>query len=406
MLTITDEHRRDERGAALITTLLVSTLILIVGGALILTTNMASGLAIDSTSELQAYYSAEAGANAALNVLRGNIDSNPSGTGANFRNAATNSTLSNWLNYGTTINGTSAVSLSTNPVLGYSIAVIDPDGVLAPKVPSRLLMRVTGYGPKGATKQMELLVDRYIFDYSAIATILIRGNDDNSTTMGFAIGSSNSKFYSGNDNASPPVAAIPVIGTTHTNDFNKAVTEVNNAKPGTVNGSQQVKQFSTSELPTFLQTADNARSFLTEMKTVAQREGRSYGTTSGSFGTDSDPQLTFIDGDCNLDGGAGLLIVTGTLTLNGTPNFHGLILVLGTGSIIRSGGGNGDLFGAFAVARFARTWPTSDNGNPHPFLAPAYDTSGGGDGTISFDSQRIDSALSAIAPRVAAIREN
>ena len=42
----------NQRGAALITTLLVSTLLLVVGGALLLTTNLAQGLAIDSTSEL------------------------------------------------------------------------------------------------------------------------------------------------------------------------------------------------------------------------------------------------------------------------------------------------------------------------------------------------------------------
>ena len=72
-----EARRANERGAALITSLLVSTLLLIVGGALILTTNMAQGLAIDSTSELQAYYSAEAGVNAALNVLRGNVAQEP-----------------------------------------------------------------------------------------------------------------------------------------------------------------------------------------------------------------------------------------------------------------------------------------------------------------------------------------
>src|SRR2546430_5886459 len=76
---IGNDRRVNERGAALITTLLVATMLLIVGGALILTTNMAAVLAIDSTSELQAYYSAEAGVNAAINVLRRNGQSNPAG---------------------------------------------------------------------------------------------------------------------------------------------------------------------------------------------------------------------------------------------------------------------------------------------------------------------------------------
>src|SRR5215210_3127066 len=107
--TKNNPRRANERGAALITALLVSTLLLIVGGALILTTNLAQGLAIDSTSELQAYYSAEAGVNAALNVLRGNVASNPAGTNATFRNAASNPNLNNWLAYDTTVSDVTVV---------------------------------------------------------------------------------------------------------------------------------------------------------------------------------------------------------------------------------------------------------------------------------------------------------
>ena len=387
---ITNDRRRNERGAALISTLLISMLLMIVGGALILATSMSAVLAVDSTAELQAYYSAEAGVNATLNVLRGNVQSNPANTAATFRNTADNPTLGLWMDYNTTINGTSAVSLSNNPVLGYSVNVTDPDSVISPKVPTRLLVDVTGYGPKGAVKRMEMMVDRYIFDYSAMATILIRSNDDNSTVMStFAIGSSNAKDYWGTDQ-SDPSKAIPVIGVTHTNDFNLATAAVAGAHPGTVVGSQQVKQFAVSQLPAFLQTADNARAFLTSMKTVAQSEGRYFGASSGTFGTSANPLFTFVDGNCILDGGAGLLIVTGNLTLNGGVDFNGLVLVLGAGYLDRSGGGSGDILGAFAVAKFARTWPIGQNGLPHPFLSPFYDTSGGGTGLIAFDSNEID----------------
>src|SRR5262249_8920529 len=158
-----------------------------------------------------------------------------------------------------------------------------------------------------------LMVDRYIFDYNAIATIVIRGNDNNTTSMNFAIGNSNAKFYTGNDHAGT-FPAIPAIGVTHIVDFNTATNAVANAQPNTVTGSQQVKLFSISDLPLFLQTADNARAFLNEQQAVAQRKGRYFTSGSGTFGSNSNPQLTFVDGDCNLDGGAGLLIVTGNLT--------------------------------------------------------------------------------------------
>ena len=402
---IGNDRRVNERGAALITTLLVATMLLIVGGALILTTNMAAVLAIDSTSELQAYYSAEAGVNAAINVLRRNVQSNPAGTALTFRNAVNSPTLNTWLNYNTTINGTSAVSLSNSPVMGYSITLSDPDNTPVADQPTRLLVEVTGYGPKGALKQMEVLVDRFLFDYSALATILLRGDGDNASPMGFAIGNSNAKLYVGND-STDPTKSIPVIGVTHAIDLANAQLAINNAQPGTViSNSAQVQQFSNSQLPSFLQTADNARSLLNYLQSVAQLQGRYFTSQPASFGTDANPMITFVDGDCTISGGTGLLIVTGTLTTTGGPNFNGLILVLGPGGTFqRSGGGDGSVYGAIALARFARTWPVAENSQAHPFLWPTYDTSGGGNGTIGWDQTKVDTALS-LVPRVVAIRE-
>src|SRR5713226_9608206 len=87
--TLKTKNAEGERGAALITVLFVSTLLLAAGGVLILVTSTASRTAIDSTAEMQAYYSAEAGLESSLNVLRGNIAPNaamPAGTQISFRN--------------------------------------------------------------------------------------------------------------------------------------------------------------------------------------------------------------------------------------------------------------------------------------------------------------------------------
>src|SRR6266404_2403631 len=272
----------NQRGAALITTLLVSTLLLVVGGGRLLTKNLAQGLAIDSTSELQAYYSAEAGTNAALDVLRGNIDSNPAGTKATFL-AAVNTTLNNWLNYGATIDGTSVVSLSTTPAMGYTVAVSDPDAAITPvgKAPERLLVHVTGFGPKGARKNMELWVDRHTFDFTPVATVLIRGNDDNTTPVAaFSVGQSNSKTYSGIDNAAP-TRSLPVFGVTHGNDLTVVTTEINGAQPTTVTGGGNPKEqlLTNSQLPDFLKTADQARTFLNTMQDDATANGRYFTST-------------------------------------------------------------------------------------------------------------------------------
>jgi type II secretory pathway component PulK len=80
--------RQNERGAALITAILLSLLLLAAGGTLVLTTSMTGITALDATAEMQAYYAAESGMSRTLEVLRGNVDSNPAGTRATFHNVA------------------------------------------------------------------------------------------------------------------------------------------------------------------------------------------------------------------------------------------------------------------------------------------------------------------------------
>ena len=66
-----------------------------------------------------------------------------------------------------------------------------------------------------------------------------------------------------------------------------------------------------------------------------------------------------MDGDLVLGPGSptgqGTLIVTGDLTLDGNFNFNGVIMVLGSGSVYRSGGGHGNIYGAMYVAKFSAT---------------------------------------------------
>lgn len=84
--------------------------------------------------------------------------------------------------------------------------------------------------------------------------------------------------------------------------------------------------------------------------------------------------------------------------MKGNPSFTGLILVLGGGDVEREGGGNGGIFGAMAVARFAK------NGNG-PFLAPTFSTSGGGYSTMQYDSSAVRAALNVVGPKVLCVHE-
>jgi len=90
--------------------------------------------------------------------------------------------------------------------------------------------------------------------------------------------------------------------------------------------------------------------------------------------------------------------VTGNLTLNGNPSFEGLILVLGGGHVIRNGGGNGDIYGAISVAKF------NVNGNGG-FQAPYFDTSGGGNSLMQYDSDAVRKALNISGPRALGVHE-
>ena len=72
---------------------------------------------------------------------------------------------------------------------------------------------------------------------------------------------------------------------------------------------------------------------------------------STTFGTDAAPQITYITGDATLSGGAGVVVVTGTLTFNGNTNFDGLVLVIGQGIMNVKGGGGGQINGEVLIAK-------------------------------------------------------
>ncbi len=422
MKRIKESPVRQERGAALITVLMVSTLLVATGGALVLVTGLSTRTVIDETAEMQAYYSAETGLQDTLNVLRGNINPRgamPNNSQISFRNAIDRSTanvpgdngpscgvsdptsvcrLSGWLNYNYASSGNTpdrvALTANYSPLngLAYSVEISDPDQTpVTNGEPSRLLVRVWGYGPKGAEKHLELIVSRTNFDYAPPAMLLMRGAEDCSA-IHFTIGDSHPKYYSGADRSGSSI--LPSFGATCDSD---TTTEVNSDTKNTVN-APIAQTFGNPSLPPWLRSAPEARAFLLDEKENAIDQGRYFTSFAGYSGSASDPAFTFVDGDCVLDGGGGLLIVTGNLTLHGNPSFEGLILVLGGGQVVRDGGGNGDIYGAISVAKF------DVNGNGG-FQAPYFDTSGGGNSLMQYDSNAVRKALNISGPRVLGVHE-
>lgn len=428
-------NSKGQRGAALVSTLLISALLLAAGGVLILTTGMSATNTIDAAAEAQAYYGAEAGLQATLNVLRGGVmpnplfAANPPGSVApenqiNFRRALTRATsnlaadpvsakirLSRWLTYNYTPSGGAyadrvAIHQGYTPFNGiaYSVEVLDPDGTPVTTPPRRLTVISTGYGPRGAKKILRMLVSANGLNIDIPAPLVLRGHDNASTDLTIDLGDSNAKTYSGVDNAGLEAAKPTLAISAH--DIN-SVEAAYEDKPGTVAGNPKYNVLdlandpapggtTTVTPPWFLRTANDARAFLVQAENLANscaapmdpcpKRGQVLNSLNGASGTAAAPKFTIVKGDCYLSGGAGLLIVTGTLYFDGPgPDFDGVILVLGEGRVIKTGGGNRDIFGSMMVARFAA------GGD---FLAPTFNyETGAGSSNLQYDSTAVMEAI-------------
>lgn len=412
----TSADRHGEKGAALVISILIATLLLAVAGTVILTSGMSATTSIDATAELQAYYGAESGLENSLNVLRGHVQPNgiPGTTKMGFRNAvdpaksnrasdtSTVARFSAWLNY-----SNDGICRPVGANYGFSVEVTDPDdpnGTIrnadATYRPKRIQVLSTGYGPNGSVKRMEMVVQKTFFDFEPDAMLLIRSAESGSPAT-FDIGDSSAKFYTGQDNSTSGTN-LPTLGVTSIADVGVVNTAI--TKGATVE-EEKLRLVAVEDLPSWLETADKARTFLNEMQLVARSMGRYFTSYSGSSGTTASPAFTFVNGNATLEGGAGIMIVTGKLTLNGNTKFNGIILVLGEGTIIRDGGGNGVVLGSIYVAKFARSWPSSENGLSHPFLAPTLNIGGGGTADFKYDSAWVQKSKDAMGDIVRDVRE-
>jgi hypothetical protein len=412
------DSRAGEKGAALITAVLLSLLLLAAGGTLILTATMTGITARDSTAEMQAYYAAEAGISRTLEVLRGNIASNPAGTHASFRNVVCSPNL--W----TTTSG-AAVNVAADGSTRFQvISVLDPDNqdsatmcADASYKPDNLRIRVLGLGPQSSRKNMEVVVGRYTLEYDVKATLTLPNQSGD--PLNFAVGGSNVTTISGVDSSGSggSIAAVAVDDA----DYNTTNNVVDGCLPDGSNcgngpnitpGDPMV--LADSNTPSFLQSVKNARDFLYGSEGMMQsaiNQGRYFtsgaaaiASTAGLGANNPDGVFTFVDGDLVLGPGnptgQGTLIVTGNLTLDGNFNFNGVIMVLGEGHVYRSGGGNGNIYGAMFIAKFARTGADTDQ-----FMDPTFDTSGGGTSNIQYSTDAIDKAKSVGGHTIRGIRE-
>ncbi|HET9712021.1 MAG TPA: hypothetical protein VFP64_09070, partial [Pyrinomonadaceae bacterium] len=287
MSTTLSESRGSERGAALVTAILLSLLLLAAGGTLILTATMTGITARDSTAEMQAYYAAEAGVARTLQVIRGNVESNPAGTRATFHNILCTPTL--W-----TATSGNVVNVSTDGISRFQVTeIMDPDNYLnkvakcadATYKPDRLRIRVRGLGVRDSMKNMEVVVDRYTLDYPVDS--VITGRNQSGTSMSFILGDSNVTTISGEDIDSGTTISAVAVDNGDYNTVNNVIDGCDpdgsncgngpNVTPGdpTVLGSNNT--------PSFLESVAKTREFLygpEGLEQIARNEGRYF--TSGA----------------------------------------------------------------------------------------------------------------------------
>ncbi|MDQ3801998.1 MAG: hypothetical protein M3384_21445 [Acidobacteriota bacterium] len=274
---------------------------------------------------------------------------------------------------------------------------------MTPPEPTRVVVRAVGYGPRGARKQLETVVQKNFFNgLSAPATLTLIGPKSKTGSPDFLFepGNSQNVTYSGDDVVSNML--IPSIGTTNAANLDTVEDTVlcgRHCKTDIAGFPANV----TEEMPFWLQSAKNLNDTIESLKVVAKASGTYYaaGQTPTNFGDNANAKgITFVDGDVSLSGaGGGLLVCTGKLTLHGDFDFNGLIIVTGAQGVRRSGTGGGEITGNMVVA------PYDKNNINGGFIPPQFDTRGGGNSQMRYNSSAVANGMIAVSNFVQGVAE-
>lgn len=262
---------------------------------------------------------------------------------------------------------------------------------LTPVEPYRLRVLATGYGPNGAKKQLEAILQRDLLNglASAAATTLI----GDSSGFVFQAGTSSVINYSGGNCASAN-GCVPSFGLTNQTNLDY----VNSHPPGGTM-TPPPALLDSSNIPDWQRSPTLLNAKIEEFRQTAQNSGRYFVNPTGNqanfgVGTTQNPPgnnttgtgITFCEGSCKIgaDGG-GILVVTGKLTNVGGFSFKGIIIVTGEEGWDRTGGGNGSIEGNVIIAPYNRI-PYIPENLATAFLAPKYTISGGGVSDVTYQA--------------------
>ena len=330
-------------------------------------------------------------------VVRGRSNDCPNGVGGD---PSTVARLSRWLPYSDRRATGTRVTVGTGSAYDVVISLPSPDTLPAsPLEPKRLLVQSTGYGPNNSRKQISMIVSRD----GPPAMMTLIGAPGGSPAMSFETGN-DQKHYSADDFTTGLPSGLPAFATTNAPDAAIANTEAAESTTTT----PAVGVLSSSLTPSYLRSPAATRAFLDSMQELAiagAAQSPATATYLPTGGSGTPTGFTFCKGDYTMGpvSGSGLLIVTGELTTNGGTNFDGVIMVLGAGSINRSGGGGGQFYGATLIANV--DWPAASPALTN-FGAPFFNFDGSGTSNMQYDSAAIARAFQYLpVPIVMGVKE-
>jgi hypothetical protein len=225
---------------------------------------------------------------------------------------------------------------------------------------------------------------------------------------------------SGTDLAQGPNAGVgcgaatnqPAVGTYDANSFgtidgqlNKPQSYSSSAPYPTTNAVSNVN----AQLGP-LSTVDGLTNLANEVIAAAGSNVYTSPAVPLNWGTNGAPVINVINGDYSgsISGGSGILLVTGTLTMNGGPSYNGLVLVIGEGNVVKNGGGGGTLNGSLFLGNLYTDLNYTTKIALGANLAPGPTTmvwNGGGNSNINYDSCWINMIGKTLPLRLVTSRE-
>src|SRR4029079_7540798 len=143
------------------------------------------------------------------------------------------------------------------------------------------LIKSYGFGPQGAEKRLELMINHANFEFETPAGFTVKGADD-STPISFDSGSSGAKTYSGVDHAGlEPQRPAFAVSPCDQDDVDKGIKKtetVSDPKIGILGDDDTTP--GTVETPSFLDSADKARAYLMSLQKKAEKTGRYFSGTT------------------------------------------------------------------------------------------------------------------------------